>query len=61
MTFKAVNDTAGPDGLVPTFFIFGVYPCIVTDLLPLFSQQQRVYALVKVISKLRKLKAQREV
>ncbi|KAI0995592.1 hypothetical protein K3495_g12589 [Podosphaera aphanis] len=26
MTFKALNDTAGPDGLVPTLLVFGAYP-----------------------------------
>ena len=34
MAFKAVNDTAGLDGLVPTLLVFGAYPCIVTDSLP---------------------------
>ena len=26
MAIKAVNDTAGPDGLVPTLLVFGAYP-----------------------------------
>jgi len=26
MAFKAINDTAGPDGLVPTLLTFGAYP-----------------------------------
>jgi hypothetical protein len=26
MAFKAINDTAGPDGLVPTLLVFGAYP-----------------------------------
>ena len=26
MAIKAVNDTAGPDSLVPTLLIFGAYP-----------------------------------
>ena len=26
MAVKAVNDTAGPDGLVPTLLVFGAYP-----------------------------------
>ena len=37
MTFKAVNNTAGPDGLVPTLLVFRAYLCIVTDFLPLAS------------------------
>jgi hypothetical protein len=26
MAFKAINDSAGPDGLVPTLLVFGAYP-----------------------------------
>jgi hypothetical protein len=26
MAFKAINDTAGPDRLVPTLLVFGAYP-----------------------------------
>ena len=28
MSFKAVNDTAGPDGIVLTLLVFGAYPRI---------------------------------
>ena len=28
MSVKAVNDTAGPDGLVPTLLVYGAYPRI---------------------------------
>jgi hypothetical protein len=31
IAFKAINDTTGPDGLVPTLLAFGAYPQI-TDL-----------------------------
>ncbi|KAF1934529.1 hypothetical protein EJ02DRAFT_471813, partial [Clathrospora elynae] len=31
MAVKAVNDTAGPDGLVPTLLVFGAYPRISMD------------------------------
>ena len=31
MAFKAVNDTVGPDGLVPTLFVFNTYPYIIID------------------------------
>lgn len=31
MVVKAVNDTAGPDGLVPTLLVFGEYPRMTTD------------------------------
>ena len=25
MAFKAINDSAGPDGLIPTLLVFGAY------------------------------------
>ncbi|KAF7579221.1 hypothetical protein PtrM4_034610 [Pyrenophora tritici-repentis] len=31
MAVKAVNDTAGPDGLVPTLLVFGAYPRMTTE------------------------------
>lgn len=31
MAFKAINDTAGPNDLVPTLLVFGAYPRIITD------------------------------
>ena len=39
MAFKAVNNTAGSDSLIPTLFIFSAYPRIVTNLPPSLSQQ----------------------
>ena len=29
MAFKAINNTAGPNGLVPILLVFGTYPQIV--------------------------------
>jgi hypothetical protein len=26
MSFKAINDSIGPDGLVPTLLVYGAYP-----------------------------------
>lgn len=31
MAIKAVNDTAGRDGLVPTLLVFGAYPPMTAD------------------------------
>ena len=31
MAVKAVNDSAGPDGLVPTLLVFSAYPRITND------------------------------
>ena len=61
MSFKAVNDTAGSDSLVPTLLIFGAYLCIVTDFPPPASQQQQANTMTKTMSKLWKIKAQRGV
>ena len=41
MAVKAVNDTAGPNGLVPTLLVFGAYPRITKDSPPAPSQQER--------------------
>ena len=34
MAVKAVNDSAGPDGLVPMLLVFGAYPRTTDDSLP---------------------------
>jgi hypothetical protein len=31
MAVKALNDTAGPNGLVLILLVFGIYPCINSD------------------------------
>ena len=36
MAFKAFNDTAGPDSLVPTLLVFSVYPQMPKLNIPLF-------------------------
>ena len=37
MAVKAVNDSAGLDSIMPTLFIFGVYPKIIKDSTPSLS------------------------
>lgn len=32
VAYKAVNNIAKPNGLLPTLFIFNIYPCIIIDL-----------------------------
>ena len=34
MAFKAINDSAGPDGLIPTLLVFGAYPYMVESNVP---------------------------
>jgi len=34
MAFKAINDSAGPDGLIPTLLVFRAYPQIIESNAP---------------------------
>jgi hypothetical protein len=61
MTVKAVNDSAGPDGIVPTLLVFGVYPKITKGSAPLPSIIQRAEAIRKAIKEVRRLHAERQV
>jgi hypothetical protein len=61
MAVKAVNDLAGPDGIVLTLLVFGAYPCITKDSLPLPSITERAEAIYKAIKEVRRLYAERQV
>lgn len=61
MAVKAVNDTAGPDRLVPTLLVFGAYPRMVDYDPPAPSVAARAAALKKATVEVRKLHAQRQV
>ncbi|KAF1934509.1 hypothetical protein EJ02DRAFT_507441 [Clathrospora elynae] len=61
MAVKAVNDTAGPDGLVPTLLVFGAYPRMTTESPPSPSMVKRSEAIQKATKALRKLTAERQV
>lgn len=58
MTFKAFNDIAGPNGLVPTLLVFSVNLRIVIDYTSSVSPQQEANAMTLTIRELHKLKAQ---
>ena len=47
MAIKAINDTAGPDGIVPTLLVFGAYPRMTKESSPLSSITQRAEAIRK--------------
>ena len=49
MAFKAVNDTAGPDGLVPTLLVYGALPRMVEYDTPSPTAAQRSAALKKAM------------
>ncbi|TQN64414.1 hypothetical protein CSHISOI_11408, partial [Colletotrichum shisoi] len=58
---KSVNDTAGPDGLVPTLLVFGAYPRMTDDSPPSPDITQRVEAIRKASEAVRKIHARRQV
>jgi hypothetical protein len=53
MAVKALNDTAGPDGLVPTLLVFGAYPRINMDSPPSPDMIARATAIRKAMKMLR--------
>ena len=61
MAVKAVNDTAGPDGLVPTLLAFGAYPQMTQISPPSIDIIQRAEAVKKAMAEIRKLNAKRQV
>lgn len=61
MAVKAVNDTAGPDGLVPTLLVYGAYPRMSFTDPPAPSVTQRADAIKKAMAELVKLRAKRAV
>jgi len=64
MSIKAINDTAGPNGLVPTLLVFGAFPRL-SDPSTTSSNRQNVQArgaaINKAMKELRKYQAQRQV
>lgn len=61
MSLKAVNDTVGPNGLVPTLLVFGTYPRINKDSPPSPSTLKRAEAIQKAMKALRKAQAERQI
>jgi len=61
MAVKAVNDSAGPDGLVPTLLVFSAYPRMTNDSPPSPSVVQRAEAIRKATKEVRRLYATRQV
>lgn len=59
MAVKAVNDTVGPNGIVPTVLVFRAYPRITTESPPSALTIQRAQAIRKVMTALRTVKAER--
>jgi hypothetical protein len=60
MAVKAINDTAGPNGLVPTLLVFGAYPRM-TDIDSTPSITERAAAIHKAMEEVTKIRAQIQV
>ena len=61
MAVKAVNDTAGPDGLIPTLLVYKAYPKM-SNLDPFApSITKQTAAIQKAITKIVKLRAKQAV
>ena len=61
IAFKAINDTAGPNGIVPTLLVFGAYLRITKDLLLSLLITQRAEAIYKATKEIRSMYAKRQV
>jgi hypothetical protein len=61
MAVKAINNTAGPDGLVPTLLVYGAYLRISNLGPPTPSITEQAAAIRKVIAEIVKLRAKQIV
>jgi hypothetical protein len=61
ITVKAVNNSAGSDGIMPTLLVFRAYSCITKDSLLSPSIIKQAKAIYKGIKKVRRLYAKRQV
>jgi len=59
MAFKVINNSAGPNGLIPTLLVFRAYLRIVESNAPNPTVIKRVVALKKAIEEVKKLRAKR--
>lgn len=58
---KAVNDTAGPNGLVPTLLVFGVFPRSLITTLDLPKQKERMAAMQAARDEMSRIISQRRI
>jgi hypothetical protein len=58
MAFKAINDSAGLNSLIPTLLVFGAYLCMVKSNASNPIVIKRAAALKKAIEEVKKLKAE---
>ncbi len=58
---KAVNNIAGPDGLVLTLLVFGADPCMYSMDPPVPTIIQRATAIEKAMDEVRKIRAENQM
>jgi len=59
MAFKAINDSAGPNGLIPTLLVYGAFPRM-SEFDPLSpTVTQRATVIKKAMEEIHKLRAKR--
>ena len=56
IAFKAINNSAGPNSLIPILLVFGAYLCIVKSNTPNPTVIQQAAALKKAMEEVKKLK-----
>jgi hypothetical protein len=61
MAFKAINDSAGPNGLIPTLLVYGAYPRMTDNEVSPTSVTQRALAVKKAMDEIRKIRAEKQV
>ena len=61
MAVKAVNDTAGPNGLILTPLVFGTYPRLAKTSPPSLSIAARATAVRKAMTEVRRIHARRQI
>lgn len=61
MAFKAINDSVGPNGLVPTLLVYGAFPRMSQTDAPSPSITQRSMAIRKAMADIAKSRAKRQV
>ncbi|KHJ33690.1 hypothetical protein EV44_g3111 [Erysiphe necator] len=61
MAVKAVNDSAGPDGLVPTLLVYGAFPKMSELDPPSPTIAQRATAIRKAMEEVNRLRANRQI
>jgi hypothetical protein len=61
IAFKTINDSVGPNGIIPTFLVYGIYPRITKYNALLLIIAQQAIAIKKAIADIQKFRAKHQV